>query len=209
MEFIRIKKNTDIILIAIIVVFVDMLLKSHLLGSNVNIFFNAVIVLIAGILGKGFAKSAGIPVWKFNYKDTPDRKNLIIAIMLGLSMVAYNTYSIYYSDISSITWLNFSNVFQPILLSLRAALSEEIQFRLFIFTAITAILKGVTKSKMIPMAAGMLISSLLFGLIHPGFLMPFLYGTLLCYIYRYNGLAVVMIIHFLADAIPFTILFMR
>jgi membrane protease YdiL (CAAX protease family) len=46
---------------------------------------------------------------------------------------------------------------------------------------------------------------LLFGLIHPGFVLAFLMGLALAYIYLQVGLLPAMIVHFLGDLVPLSL----
>jgi membrane protease YdiL (CAAX protease family) len=129
-------------------------------------------------------------------------------ILLGLAIIIPNTLIYYFSQsvISTIPWLSFSNLKEPILLALRAGIHEEIVYRLFIFTLATYLVSTIIESKRKSVIIGMVLSSIVFGLLH-GFYFAYLSGAILAYIFYKNGLISAIVVHFLADAIPWTLLF--
>ncbi|HOH89581.1 MAG TPA: CPBP family intramembrane metalloprotease [Bacillota bacterium] len=176
--------------------------------SNSN-FIPLDIVLIASAisLGSRYAQKMGFPSWKPVYKNNENRRGLIKSVILGSFIVIINTLALTRSDAGNIIWLNFTGCYQPFLLSLRAALTEEILYRFCIFTVVTEFVHNVIRSRDISLAAGVIASSFLFGLQHQGFYFSFVIGAALCYIYKNNGLIFTMAVHFLADFIPFVIIY--
>lgn len=178
--------------------------------SNV-LFGDILIVLITGYLGKYMAAKNGFPLWWKQDKEISLIKRLVILFILGMVVIVSNSLTYYHNDniIMVIPWLNFSSLKEPIYISLRAGLQEEVIYRLFIFTLSAFILKKFVSSERVPIIVGIIVSAVLFGVFHTGFYFAFIIGLILGYIYYSFGLIPVILIHFLADAIPFTLLFFR
>jgi len=194
------------------VLLLDVLLYNYFsvsgIYSNSNFIPLDIILIVSAIsLGSRYAQKMGFPVWKPVYKDNENRKGLIKSVILGSCIVIINTLALTRSDAGNTTWLNFTGFYQPFLLSLRAALTEEILYRFCIFTVVTEFAHNVIRSGDISIAAGIIASSFFFGLQHQGFYFSFIIGAALCYIYKNNGLIFTMAVHFLADFIPFMIIY--
>lgn len=169
-----------------------------------NDFF---IINVAGCLGVYFAIKTKLPIWTAKLSEI--KKHNLGIILLGSVAIAVNTYILINGkqqalDVSP--WLNNLTPFLALMISIRAAVTEEIVFRLFLISAIIVIISKFTSSRKISLIWAIIISSVIFGLIHPGFFLAFVYGVVLSYIYINSGLIMVFTIHFLADFIPFLLL---
>ena len=100
-------------------------------------------------------------------------------------------------------WLTLLIPETAVALSLRAALTEEIVFRLFLFLLATWVIERFIHSQKRSMIVGAVASAFMFALMHgSGFAVAFPLGLALVYIYHRGGLLPAMIVHFFADAIP-------
>lgn len=196
------------------VLLLDVLLYNYFRAAgiyrNSNFIPIDIILIVSAIsLGSRYAQKMGFPAWKPVYKDNENRRGLIVSVILGSFIVIINTLALTRSDAGNTTWLNFTDCYQPFLLSHRAALTEEILYRFCIFTVVTGFVHNEIRSRNISIAAGIITSSFFFGLQHQGFYFSFAIGAALCYIYKNNGLIFTMAVHFLADFIPFMIIYAR
>lgn len=106
------------------------------------------------------------------------------------------------------------------LLSLSAALTEEVVFRLLFFSSFLYVLSWLFRpilsmnsgfSRWIPLTFSIVLSALLFGLVHGvfGFLFAFGAGIWLCLIFLRGGLESAVLAHFLANFVFFTLTYLR
>lgn len=216
--YMEIKKKflkADILVIAFSIAIINIGLVSFIQdklneGIFEKILADIIIIVIVGFIGKHFASKVGFPLWWYRNMSVSFKKQFFVLIMLGLVIIIPNTLIYYFNQnyVSTVSWLNFSNFKEIVLLSLRAGLYEEILFRLFVFTLVTCLVTKVIKSKQKSIIMGIIISSFIFGLIHGGVnIQASIFGGTLAYIYYKNGLVPAIIIHFLADAIPWTLLY--
>lgn len=107
-----------------------------------------------------------------------------------------------------------------VILSLSAAMTEELVFRLLLFTAFLWILYWLFQpilamnggfNRWIPLVFAVVFSSLLFGLVHGvyGFLFAFGAGVMLCLIFLRGGLESAVLAHFLANLVFFNLTYLR
>jgi membrane protease YdiL (CAAX protease family) len=160
----------------------------------------------AGLVGLLVVSHLGLPIW-WSHNDEHSSQISLIVIVLGASLVLINLI-MYMTNLDQLASCSFLTMFAPktaIALSLRAALTEEIFLRLFLFPAIAWVVMHFLKREL-SLIIGGVVSSVYFGLIHPGFFLAFFVGLALVYIYYYKGLLPAMIVHFLADAAPFVYL---
>lgn len=204
----------DVLSAVLAVLFLDVLLYGYF--RTVGIYSNQTFIPVdimfigaAALLGKRSAKKIEFPVWQARHATDANSKGLLISILIGSFIVIINTMVLSNSDISSISWLKFSNFFQPLLMSLRASLTEELLYRLLIFSVAAQFAGSFFKSRPVGIAAGALVSSFLFGLLHQGFYFSFVIGVGLCCIYMNNGLIFAMVVHFLANLIPYMLIYLR
>ncbi len=190
--------------------------KSVLLPADVSVatalITAACLYIFLGIVGIWAALRLNLFIW-WNSQDWKNSGETVIIIALGAIIVVLNTvvnvsWQIAgYPDISeSSHWILSITPQSAVALSLHAAVTEEIMFRLFFFSAAAWTASHFLNRKK-TLITGAVISCFLFGLMHSGnFLFPFFLGFIMVYIYFHRGLIPVMLIHFLADSIPFVII---
>ena len=109
--------------------------------------------------------------------------------------------------------------YDSFILSLSAAVTEELVFRLLLFTSFLWILSWLFRpiltmdgfNRWIPLAFAVVFSSMLFGLVHGvyGFLFAFGAGVTLCLIFLRGGLESAVLAHFLANLVFFNLTYLR
>jgi hypothetical protein len=174
------------------------------------------IVLGAGLAGLFLAPRVGSPIWwRARDGSRASRRTTMITVLLGVFVVAYNTlsvviYAVIYADqmTAGAPWITALTPGRAIALALRAALNEEIVFRLFLFPLVAWGVGYFLRCRRASLLIGASVSALAFGLIHPGFWSAFLIGLALVYIYHQRGLLPAMVVHFFTDAIPYTLVSM-
>jgi len=214
MEINALKQHKDVLIVAFSIVLLDISLIRYfafVYGENQYgfIIFDLFISIIAVFLGKRLAAALGFPIWKVTYDGKINSKNLFFTALLGVIMVAVNVFSWSSYSGDTVPWANFNSFYEPILVAMRAALTEQLFFRLLLFSLIGWIANKISKSKIVSIIIGAILSSILFALYHQGFYFAFIYGILLCCIYKRNGLVPAMIIHFLSDVVPFVMIYLK
>ena len=213
MESKGLRQYEDVLSVTLAVFILDILLYSYFVQTSTNndlfILIDVIITVIAAVMGKKLAGAAGFPVWKVSYAAGKSRKSIIVSILIGIGIIGSNTFILCNYNTDMFSWLSFTNAYQPLFVSLRAALTEETVFRLLIFPGVTWLANKISRSCTVSIVLGALASASAFGLFHNGFYLPFIFGLGLCYIYKKNGLIPAMIIHFLADFIPFTLIYIK
>jgi hypothetical protein len=214
MEGRKLRQYVDVLFIALAVFMLDVLLYSYFLQTNTNyintlIFVDVVAVLLSSIAGRKVAHSLDLPIWGVSYTEVESKRSIFISALMGIVIVSLNTFVLCNYNIDGIPWLKFTNIYQSLFLALRAALTEEVIFRFLIFSVIVKLSNRVIKSKGICFIIGVLISAITFAMLHNGFYLSFIFGIGLCYIYKNTGLIPAMIIHFLADFIPFSLIYTK
>jgi len=106
-------------------------------------------------------------------------------VLVGANIVGWHS-----TDVSRVApWLeSMAGPRGVFFLSLRADLTEEVAFRLFLLGLIAWLVSKATRERAIWLGAGVLGSSILFGPIHPGFVLAFSAGLVMCCIYLRAGL---------------------
>ncbi|MBU7047700.1 MAG: CPBP family intramembrane metalloprotease [Theionarchaea archaeon] len=174
--------------------------------------------LFFGSMGIFLASRLNLPSWWRPGTDSPQsRRTTIYVVLLGIIIVILNT-AINVGSVlmigeaqieQSSFWLFSVTPKTAVALSLHAAITEEILFRLFIFPLVALTAWYFLHSQKESLVIGAFVSLVLFGLMHPGlprFLIAFTLGIPVIYIYYNRGLIPAMITHFAADAIPFVII---
>jgi hypothetical protein len=206
--------------VAVLVVAVDAMLMPILVGYYIHasiiliLIYDFSIVLMTGWAGVFFARRVGSPLWWRSNNDSPVlRQKTHILFLLGLLVVVCNTvlnfvYYVAYHDqaLQVSPWLNLLTPEITIALSLRAALNEQVVFRLFLFPLTLLIARYFLHSQKASLVIAGLTSAMLVGLIHPGFVQAFLIGLALVYVYYQRGLLPAMVVHFFADAVPLVLI---
>jgi hypothetical protein len=166
-------------------------------------------VLLTGFAGSFFAPRVSCPLWWRSRNSPSESKRaaytavaLGLAVVIGCSMLNIASYTADPNQALQVApWITLLTSERALALSLRAALNEEISFRLFLFPLVAWVFKRFIHSHQASLVIGALASSFVFGLIHPGFVMAFLTGLAIVYIYHQCGLFSAMSVHFLVDAI--------
>jgi hypothetical protein len=206
--------------VAVLVVAVDVMLTSILVrvylqaGIALVLTYDFSVTLMAGWAGVLLARRVGIPLWWHSNNDSPVlRQKTHILVLLGLFVVICNTvlnlgyYMAYHDEALQVSpWLISLTPGIAIALSLRAALNEQVVFRLFLFPLILLVIRYFAHSQKASLVIAGLTSAFLVGLIHPGFVQAFSIGLALVYIYYQRGLLPAMITHFFADALPLVLI---
>jgi len=205
-----------ILFVAALVAVMDVVVMPILVGYYHQIpamifFSDFVVVLLAGLAGTFFAPRVGCPLWRrHSINSSKPRRAAYFSSILGLSVVVINTvvnlvqFTGYRSHTLQVSpWLALLTPETALAISFRAALNEEVLFRLFLFPLVAWIVGRIVHAQELSLVTGALASSMVYGLIHPGFSIAFLVGLALVYVYHRSGLLSAMTVHFFADAIPF------
>ncbi len=176
----------------------------HGMNNQSILLSEFLIFFILVILGLTVSSFIGLPA--LLPKGSVNWRNLAI---IGVLVILANSLIYYFGRSQAMTaapWLKSLKIADIPFLSLRAGLTEEVMFRLFLFSLIAWPLSKVLKSPILYLSLSAIISSLLFGAIHgSGFLIAFLMGLVLCYVYIRGGLLSAMTIHFLGNLIPISL----
>jgi hypothetical protein len=213
---IRFRDWISIIFGATLVVVMDVAVMPILVGYyhqvSAIVFFNDfAVVLLAGLAGILIASHVGSPLWwRHSINSSKLGRATHITAVLGFSIVIINTVVniVYFSGnrnnaLQVSPWLALLTPETALAVSFRGALNEEVLFRLFLFPLIARVLRRFVHSQQLSLVTGAFASSIVVGFIHPGFVMTFLVGLALVYVYYRSGLLSAMTVHFFADAIPF------
>jgi hypothetical protein len=187
--------------VAVLVVAVDAMLMPILVrfylqaGIALVLIYEFSITLIAGWAGVFLARRVNSPLWWRSSNDSAVlRRKAYIIVLLGLLVVVCNTilnlvYYVAYRDqaLQLSPWLILLTPGIVLALSLRAALIEQVVFRLFLFPLILLVTRYFAHSQQGSLVIAGLASAFLVGLIHPRFVQSFLIGLALIYIYYKHG----------------------
>ena len=206
------KTITLILVFGVVVVLLDLglagvvFVKKATLSQSISDF---VIVVLSGLVGYLLAKHTDLPIW-WRISDKNKKKNYITLCCVGLVIVAVNSYvniAAYIGNKSQLFKaqppLELLDPLNAVLYSLRSALTEELIFRFLMISILVFMLQYFVKETKVRKYISIFMASLLFALIHPIFFIPLIMGLLLSYIYVNHGLMPVLLIHFLANVIPF------
>jgi len=164
-----------------------------------------------GIVGIFFASRLDLPSWWHSGTNSPHSQQINSRVVLfGTALIVFNTIVNVANSakiLESSHWLSLITPQTAIGLALHAGLTEEILFRLFLFPVAAWIAWYFLHSRKDSLIMGAIVSSSLFGLMHgPAFFVAFVLGFPMIYIYYHRGLLPAIIVHFLADGIPFVII---
>lgn len=217
----KVRDPISIFLVAALVVAMDAVVMPILrqsgrffpqLSTMVVFVIDFSLVLLTGLAGLFFASRVGSPCWwRQGNGSLASRRMNHITVLLGLTVVVGNTLVnlAYHNQAAQLApWLALLTPERAIALAFRAALNEEIFFRLFLFSLMAWVIGYFIRSQQASFVTGALASTIMYGLIHPGFVMAFLVGLALVYIYHQRGLLLAMTVHFFADVIPLALLSM-
>ena len=164
-----------------------------------------------GIVGILCASRFDLPSWWHPATDSSQSRQITTRVVLiGVTLVVFNTIVNVANStkiLESSHWLSLITPQTAIGLGLHAAFTEEILFRLFLFPVAAWIAWHFLHSRKDSLIIGAIVSSSLFGLMHgAAFFVAFVLGFPMIYIYYHRGLLPAIIVHFLADGIPFVII---
>ncbi|MFZ5966846.1 MAG: CPBP family intramembrane glutamic endopeptidase [Bacillota bacterium] len=176
--------------------------------------FDVLMTSILGIFGVIIANYVNIAVFDAGKEAKEDHRLLQQLFLLGLVITAVNTYIwlISYEEvIQYVYWVKMLTPLKAIFLSLRAAIIEEVIFRVFLFSLLLGTAKRILKNNERTIAIfSSLITSVLFAfMLHGGTNISFAVGVVLSYVFYKRGLVPVMLIHFVGDVIPLVIVSLR
>jgi len=164
-----------------------------------------------GIVGILCASRFDLPSWWHSGTNSPHSRQITTRVVLiGIMLVVFNTIVNVANStkiVKSSHWLSLITPRMAIGIALHAGLTEEILFRLFLFPVAAWIAWHFLHSRKDSLIIGALVSSFFFGLMHePAFFVAFVLGFPMIYIYYHRGLVPAIMVHFLADGIPFVII---
>lgn len=175
--------------------------------------FDFGIVAIAGLSGAFFAARVGLPLWWRPCDGSKgSRRETAAVLALGLLVVLGNTLVLLASpdQLARVApWLLQLTPTSAVLLAARAALTENVVFRLLLFSLAVWVARRARLGTRAGLFAGAAVSALAFALIHPGGGVALLAGLALAYVFARRGLLAAMGVQFLGDAVPFLILAAR
>ena len=140
---------------------------------------------------------------------------------IALGLVYHRWYTAFrFSTRVPLRLRRMSTFYDSFILSLSAALTEELVFRLLLFTSFLWILTWLFRpilmmnrglNRWIPLVFAVVFSSLLFGFVHGlfGFLFAFGAGVMLCLVFLRGGLESAILAHFLANLVFFNLTYLR
>lgn len=213
------KEYCYILIISIIILIIDIKIIPIIFVKNdlkTIVFIDFIATMVCGIYGLNIALNLNLPTYYISYESNEEKSITSQVIFVSILIIIFNTFfwvASYSESIQSINWFNMTKIYEVILVSLRAALIEEVIYRLFIFSFIILLLKGIfnkfqikSSRKKITMISGF-ITSIIFSVFnHSNSIIAFILGgILITYIYYKKGLLVSMLVHFLGDLIPFLI----
>ncbi|HYE10189.1 MAG TPA: CPBP family intramembrane glutamic endopeptidase [Patescibacteria group bacterium] len=128
----------------------------------------------------------------------------LILFLSVLLVIANETLWVIYSKTDVLpAWVEGLDFSSAILISARAAIYEETFFRLFLMTIIIYFFKNIISYKK-SVLIGIVVSALIFSVsFHSGSMISFASGLLLGFVFINTGIIPAMLLHFIADAVPF------
>ncbi|MGE5630140.1 MAG: type II CAAX prenyl endopeptidase Rce1 family protein [Caulobacteraceae bacterium] len=206
-------KSFWIFIFALLTAGADLLGATNISPNNEPVYsalFDFFMLILCGLLGICMISQAGTPfLSKYEVENSSKTliKSWLIEVLISCLLIAINTYAWYISYQQAaryLPWVSNLTPLNAVLFSAKAALLEEIIFRLFIFSLLLFVLKNFFNSDKIKVILSLVISALLFSyLLHSGSFVSSIAGVILGYIYYSKGLVPAMAVHFIADCIPF------
>jgi membrane protease YdiL (CAAX protease family) len=173
-----------------------------------------------------FAEKSSLEGFLFRReKSWPAKLGILLSYggLSGLAMgIAYHrAFAVYrFSPRVPFRMRNMKTWYDSFILSLSAAVTEELVFRLLLFTAFFYVLSRLFRpilsfeskfNRSIPLLFSLVFSSLLFGVVHGvyGFLFAFVAGVALCLIFLRGGLESAILAHFLTNLVFFNLTYLK
>jgi membrane protease YdiL (CAAX protease family) len=160
-------------------------------------------------------------------REAPWTKKVILMLVYGglagiaMGLAYHRWYALYRSGARVPFRLRrMTTFYDSVILSFSAAVTEELVFRLLLFTSFLWILGWLFQpilainggfNRWIPLVFAVVFSSLLFGLVHGvyGFLFAFAAGVTLCLIFLRGGLESAVLAHFLTNLVFFNLTYLK
>lgn len=209
----RYRKALWIVGFAVLTVLVD-IPPAKTIYPNQNliekVFSDFIFVMFFGLPGIYLTEQAGTPFLSRGKTDKSSLDSWVFIALLSFAIIILNTFAWYVSYRQAagyLPWVRFLTPLNAVLLSAKAALSEEVIFRLFLFPLLIFVLKNFTNSIRIQVISSLIISAFIFSYsLHSGSPVSFVAGIIIGHIYYKKGLGAAMVVHFIADCIPFVML---
>jgi membrane protease YdiL (CAAX protease family) len=211
---------------ALVLTVSEQLIHPDQLFSFVDFLQNVAVYSACTLLALLFAAQCRLEGFLLMRNGPRIRKAILLLVYGGLAGVAMGlAYHRWHSAFRSGARVPFrlrrmTTFYDSFILSLSAALTEELVFRLLLFTSFLWILSWLFQpiltinggfNRWIPLVFAVVFSSLLFGLVHGvyGFLFAFGAGVTLCLIFLRGGLESAVLAHFLANLVFFNLTYLR
>jgi membrane protease YdiL (CAAX protease family) len=182
----------------------DLILRIAPNGGQV---FEAVMIGFATYWGGQLAKHTGLPFW-LRWQGSRGAKAMtaMAAVAVVVMNFYYTGFGVLYrgTDLGAYILAVADTPLHGAMLSVRAAITEEILFRLLLGGVIAYLVSRLIP-KASPRVSSMIIilaTGVLFGLVHPNWA-GVLVGIALAFVYFKTGLIPAMVVHFVADVIVF------
>ena len=202
-------KTHILVLFVLIIPILNYLLKDIIDFSypiSKQSLFDIAVLLVSGFFGLVLANKLNLFIYYPSKEFIKNSlKTIFFILFLGLLLIAANEISwiLYSKNGVSPAWIEKLNFNTAILISIRAAIYEEILFRLFLITVIIYYLKNIISYRKSAFIS-VLISAFIFSVsFHSGSIISFASGLLLGFVYLSTGIIPSILLHFMADAVPF------
>lgn len=194
--------------------------------SLVDFLQNASVYSACTLLALLFAEQCKLEGFLLNRGGSWIKKGALILVYGGLAGIAmglaHHRWHLLYRVNARVPFRlrRMASFYDSFILSLSAAVTEELVFRLLLFTSFLWILSRFFQpilamnqgfNRWIPLVFAVVFSSLLFGFVHGvyGFLFAFGAGGVLCLIFLRGGLESAVLAHFLANLVFFNLTYLR
>jgi membrane protease YdiL (CAAX protease family) len=178
------------------------------------------------LLGLIFCRRIGLECFLLRRSESRWRKlSLLVlyggAIGVSIGIAYHHVFAPYRFSPRVPLWIRLiQDAYDSFIYSLRAAVAEELVFRLLLFGGFFYVLKrvfdplirkGYSHVRWIPLLFSLILSSLLFGMAHGiyGFASAFLAGLALCICFLRAGIEGAVLCHFLADFVFYNLTYLQ
>jgi membrane protease YdiL (CAAX protease family) len=211
---------------AVILSIAEQLIRPGESFSGVDFLQNASVYSACTLLALLFAEQCKLESFLVSRQGSWIKKGILILVygaLAGVAMgLAHHRWHLLYRLNARVPFRlrRMQSFYDSFVLSLSAAVTEELVFRLLLFTSFLWILGRFFRpimemnqgfNRWIPLVFALVFSSLLFGFVHGvyGFLFAFGAGGVLCLIFLRGGLESAVLAHFLANLVFFNLTYLR
>ncbi len=205
----RSKKTYILVFFVLVIPVLNYLLKEIIDFSDslsTQSLFDIVVLLASGSFGLVLADKLNLFVYYPSKEFIKSSFKMVFLILfLGLLLIATNEISWILYNKSGVlpAWAEKLDFNTAILISTRAAIYEEILFRLFLITALIYFLKNIISYRK-SVFMSVFVSAFIFSVsFHSGSTISFASGLLLGFVYLNTGIIPAILLHFMADAVSF------